>query len=70
MFRNSDVRSFTLTQNALSSSHGGMGKRTGDGESGLPHKLVRFEDAGTPHHSEEGLFATRRLWLQLVFPIA
>ena len=30
VFRNSDVRNFTLTQNAPWPSRGGMGKQTGD----------------------------------------
>ena len=66
MFHNSDVQSFTLAQNALSSSRGEVDKRTGDGESGLPHKRVRLEDAGAPHRSEEASFVTQRLRLQLV----
>ena len=45
-----------------------MAKRTGDGESDLPQKRVRLEDAGTPHRSEAPLFAKRRLRLQQVSP--
>ena len=45
-----------------------MAKRTGNGESDLSQKRVRFEDAGTPHRSEASSFAKRRLRLQQVFP--
>ena len=47
-----------------------MGKRTGDDESDLPQKRVRFEDAGTPHRSEAASFAKRSLRLQQVSPMA
>ena len=42
MFHSSDMRNFTLTQNAPWHSRRGMGKRTGDSKSALPQKTRKI----------------------------
>ena len=68
MFRNSDVRDFTLSQSILWPSRGEMAKQTGDGERDLSQKCTWFEDTGTLCHSEVPWFAKQRLQLQQVSP--
>ena len=64
VFRNSDVRNFTPTQNAVDTE-----KLASEQVTAKAICLKNTQDSmvsGTPHRSEAALFAKRRLWLQQI----